>query len=47
MNQEAVIHHISDGCYTDEGGVHAVDGLQLHSDLKTAFHIDLNGKQKY
>ena len=47
MNQEAVVHHVSDGCYTDEGGVHAVDGLELHSYLETALHIDLHKKQKY
>lgn len=47
MNQEPVIYHISDGCYADEGGVHTVDGLQLHSNLKTALHIRLNGEQKH
>lgn len=47
MNQETVVHHVSNGRYTDEGGVHTVDGFQLHSDLKTALDIDLNGEQKY
>lgn len=47
MNQEAVIHHISNSRYTDEGGIHAVDGFQLHSYLKTALDIDLNGEEKY
>lgn len=46
MNQEAVVHHIGDGCYTDQGGVHTIDGLQLHSYLETTLHIDLENQGK-
>lgn len=44
MNQEAIVHHVSDGCYTDEGGIHAVHCLQLHSYLKATLYIELHKK---
>lgn len=42
MNQEAVVHHIGDSCYADERRIHAIHGLQLHPDVKTALYIHLN-----
>lgn len=45
VHQESFIHHIGDSCYTDQGGIHPVHCFQLHSDLKTTYHIDLNRTQ--
>lgn len=41
MNQETVVHHIGDSCYADERRIHAIHGLQLHPDVKTALYIHL------
>lgn len=44
MNQEALVHHVSDSGNTDEGGVHAIHSFKLHSYLKTTLDINLKKK---
>lgn len=47
VHQESFVHHVSDRCYTDQGGIHPVHRFQLRSDLKTAFHVNLNRMQTH